>query len=224
VCMAPKVMMRRLHSYRKFEASGSNARGHGPLGDFNLIYKDEDKNNIKLNRAMMDRFPRLINDLSIKEILLHGRKFTWSSLISGASPTLVKLDRVFCSIDWENQFPDCILQSEATEDSDHCPLILGLNDGHSRKRRFRFESFWPKFEGFQIAVQSVWMSVQAARCPLETPSLKFKAIVKHLQSWSDKNVGNFKHQLGLAKEIVHRMEIARDHMQLHQQERGCYAT
>jgi len=69
------------------------------LGDFNLIYKDEDKNNSNLNRAMMGRFRRLINDLSLKEIPLHGRKFTWSNLQD--SPTLVKLDRVLCSVDWE---------------------------------------------------------------------------------------------------------------------------
>jgi hypothetical protein len=83
----------------------------------------------------------------------------------------------------------------------------------------RFESFWPKFEGFQIVVQSAWMLVQATRCPMEILSLKFKATMKDLQSWSDKNVGNFKHQLGLAKENVHQMEIPRDHRQLHQQER-----
>jgi exonuclease III len=44
-------------------------------GDFNLIYKDEDKNNSNLNRAMMGRFHRLINDLSLKEVPLVGRKF-----------------------------------------------------------------------------------------------------------------------------------------------------
>jgi hypothetical protein len=110
--------------------------------------------------------------------------------ISGASPTLVKLDRVFCSIEWEDQFPDWILQSEATEDSDHYPLKLGLNDGHP-KRRFRFKSFWPKFEGFQSAVQSAWTSVQAFRCPLETLSIKLKATTKSLQNWSDTNVGEF---------------------------------
>ena len=32
-------------------------------GDFNLIYKDEDKNNSNLNRAMMGRFRRWVNDI-----------------------------------------------------------------------------------------------------------------------------------------------------------------
>jgi hypothetical protein len=89
-------------------------------GDFNLIYKAEDKNNSNLNRAMMGRFRWLINDISIKEVSLVGRRFTWSSSVSGSSPMLVKLDRVFCSVDWE--------------DSDHCPLILGLVDRHPRKK------------------------------------------------------------------------------------------
>jgi exonuclease III len=48
-------------------------------GDFNLIYKAEDKNNSNLNRAMMGRFRGTINDLSLKEIPLHGRKYTWSN-------------------------------------------------------------------------------------------------------------------------------------------------
>jgi hypothetical protein len=42
------------------------------VGDFNLIYKDEDKNNSNYNRAMMGRFRWFIVDLALKEILLHG--------------------------------------------------------------------------------------------------------------------------------------------------------
>jgi hypothetical protein len=68
-------------------------------GDFNLIYKDEDKNNNNLNHAMMGKSKRWINDLTMEELPLHGHKFTWSSSSSSASPTLVILDRVFCSLD-----------------------------------------------------------------------------------------------------------------------------
>ena len=77
-------------------------------GDFNLIYRDEDKNNANYNRAMMGRFRRFINDLALKEIPLHGRKYTWSNQQN--SPTLVKLDRVLCSVNWEEKFPNCLLQ------------------------------------------------------------------------------------------------------------------
>lgn len=44
-------------------------------GDFNLILKTEDKNNSNINRAMMGRFRRFLDDLALKEIPLHGRKY-----------------------------------------------------------------------------------------------------------------------------------------------------
>jgi exonuclease III len=81
------------------------------VGDFNLIYKEEDKNNSNLNRAMMGRFRRWINDMEVMEIPLHGRKYTRISSFTNASPTLVRLDRMFCSLDWEDKFPGCLLQS-----------------------------------------------------------------------------------------------------------------
>lgn len=197
-----------LHELRSVRA---NCTGPWMLaGDFNMIYRDEDKNNTNLNRAMMGRFRRFIDDVAVKEIPLYGRKFTWTSSTTSASPTLVKLDRVFCTVDWEEAFPGCLLQSTSTEDSDHCPLILGLKDTQHGKRRFHFESFWPKFEGFQDAVQQAWQSVPHTPNPLETLALKFRAAAKGLQSWSDKKVGHFNSQLDLAKEILHQLEIAHD--------------
>jgi hypothetical protein len=78
------------------------------------------------------------------------------------------------------------------------------------KRRFHFEAFWPKFDGFQQAVQQARGVVQTKPCPLETLALKFKAAARALQSWSDKKVGNFRSQLQLAREILHQLEIAQD--------------
>lgn len=110
-------------------------------GDFNLIYKTEDKNNTNLNLAMMGRFRKWIIDMAVTEIPLHCHKFTLSSSTSSASPTLLKLDRVFYSLEWEEMFPDCLLQSSSSDDSDHCPLILGLRDNIPSKRRYHFEDF-----------------------------------------------------------------------------------
>lgn len=72
-----------------------------------MIYKSSDKNNSNINRAMMGHFRRLINDLSLKEIPLHGRKFTWSN--QQEDPVLVKFDWVFYSVDWELIFPNVLL-------------------------------------------------------------------------------------------------------------------
>jgi endonuclease/exonuclease/phosphatase family metal-dependent hydrolase len=177
-------------------------------GDFNLIYKDSDRNNNNYNRAMMGRFRRLIEDMTLKEIPLHGRHYTWSNQQN--VPVLVKLDRVFCSVDWELLFPNVLLQSTTSQDSDHYPLILGLRDNKSGKRRFHFESFWTKLEGFQDIVLAAWNSIESATCPFKSLEMKLQGVAKSLQAWSEKQVGHVRSQLALAKEILHMLEIAQD--------------
>lgn len=103
------------------------ARAHatGPVlfyGDFNQIYLASDKNNDRLNLRAMRRFRRLLNDLHLQELYLHGRLYTWSShrqsptlertltvrsrvlagstgsppIICAASPQIVQITRLYC--------------------------------------------------------------------------------------------------------------------------------
>jgi hypothetical protein len=77
-------------------------------------------------------------------------------------------------------------------------------------RQFHFEAFWPKLEGFHEAVEQAWQSVQPGACPLRSLHLKFRAVAKGLQAWSDKKVGHVESQLALAREVLHQLEIAQD--------------
>ena len=65
---------------------------------------------------------------------------------------------MLCTNDWEEIYADNVLQSHATEMSDHCPLILGLREGIVGKKRFHFESFWPNWRGFLRQYNSPGMS------------------------------------------------------------------
>lgn len=47
-------------------------------GDLKLIYRDEDNNN-NLDRRMMGRFRRVLNDLALKEVYLNDRYYTCSN-------------------------------------------------------------------------------------------------------------------------------------------------
>jgi hypothetical protein len=185
-------------------------------GDFNLIYQAADKNNANLDRAMMGRFRRFLDDLDLKEIPLLGRKYTWSN--ERRLPTLVRLDRVFCCGDWDNIFPDAVLQSTAAGVSDHCPLILGLKVSTSGKRRFHFESFWTKIPGFLDVVKLNWEAPVQTICAIERLFIKLQRLSKGLQKWGQRKIGNIKAQLELAREILHRLEIERDSRALSERE------
>jgi endonuclease/exonuclease/phosphatase family metal-dependent hydrolase len=49
------------------------------IGDFNLYYLDQDKNNGRLNRRLMAWFRRTLNHLEVHEISLLGKRYTWSN-------------------------------------------------------------------------------------------------------------------------------------------------
>ena len=126
-------------------------------GDFNLIYRDADKSSGNLNRRMMGRFRRAINDLALKEVYLNGRRFTWSN--EQSPPTLVHLDRVLCTSEWEDYHGECHLRCLASVVSDHCPLLLDCSPMPVAHRRFRFEEFWLRLDGFHDTVTTAWNSV-----------------------------------------------------------------
>jgi exonuclease III len=131
-------------------------KGHpGPwdlCGDFNLIYHDEDNNNGNLNCRMMGRFRRFLNDCELKEIYLHGRRYTWSN--ERERPTLVRLDREFVTVAWEELLSSCMLCCLETVVADHCPLLLDCTTKSAGRKRFHLERFWLKLEGFKEAVRS----------------------------------------------------------------------
>ena len=74
-----------------------------------MIFQAADKNNANLDRVMMGRFRHFLDDNDLKEIPLLGCKVNWSN--ERRSPNLVRLDRAFCCGDWDNIFPDAVLQS-----------------------------------------------------------------------------------------------------------------
>ena len=46
------------------------------LGDFNLIYQEEDKSNGNLNLALMGHFRHALNTCNLRELKLQNRKYT----------------------------------------------------------------------------------------------------------------------------------------------------
>jgi hypothetical protein len=85
-----------------------------------------------------------------------------------------------------------------------------ISDNKAGKRRFHFEAFWPKLDGFHKAEEAAWQSVQPGPCPFSTLNLKIRPAAKELQAWSDKKVDHVASQLAMVQEILYRLEIAQD--------------
>lgn len=126
-------------------------------GDFNMIAAAADKNNVRLHPCLMRRFRRFMADMELHDLYLHGRRYTWSS--ERENPTLVCIDSVLCTNTWESAHPSCLLRCLSSAASDHCPLMVDCTPRSPGLRRFHFEKFWPKMDGFQQVVADAWSSV-----------------------------------------------------------------
>lgn len=181
-------------------------------GDFNMIYQAADKSNGRLHHRQMGRFRRLLSDLELKELHLHGRLFTWSN--ERSEPTLERIDRIFVSLDWEDLYPNSFLQSMYSACSDHAPLLLQSNAFMTAKKRFHFESIWVRRPGFLDVVKEAWHCPLVDVDPFQRLDWLLRNTSRELQRWSGRFVGSVRLQLAIAKEVVHRLEMAQDHRDL----------
>jgi hypothetical protein len=124
------------------------------------------------------------------------------------------------SNEWEALHSHCDLQSLSSLCSDHAPLLLTLDAEFVARKRFHFRAFWPRFPGFLDVVKRVW------NCPLcnVRPFARLDWLLWHtarmLKSWSDRSIGSIRSHLEVTKEVVYRLEVARNHQGLSAQEEG----
>jgi hypothetical protein len=120
------------------------------MGDFNLISSTRDKNNGRVNRAMINRFQKAINHMQVRKLNLLGKKFTWSN--QQPAPTLTRIDKMFCTPGWENLYDKPTLQALSSSTPDHCPLLVSYFSPPRSRPKFRFESFWVNMLNFKDVV------------------------------------------------------------------------
>ena len=70
-------------------------------GDFNIIRRQEEKNNDNFDARWPFIFNAIIESLDLREIDLSGRQYTWAS--QRENPTYEKLDRFLANVEWEQK-------------------------------------------------------------------------------------------------------------------------
>lgn len=185
------------------ELRGTMSSCPGPslyCGDINMIYRDQDKNQGSLHRSWMRRFRRVIDDLQLAEVHLHGRLYTLSS--ERRRPTLERLDRMLATCAWLDIFPNHYLACLSSDCSDHAPLSLRLDAVPWAKPQFRFEAFWTTLEGFNDVVATAWAVALPNADACRAFDFKLRNTAKALRAWSAKSVGGVRLQLNMARLVV----------------------
>jgi hypothetical protein len=83
--------------------------------------------------------------------------------------------------------------------------------GHKPKRHFCFERFWEKLEGFDEAIHGGWRCDARIVDPFQCLSELLQSASAHLQSWSQRAVGNVKLKILITNLVIHKLHAALDH-------------
>jgi hypothetical protein len=175
------------------------------LGDFNMILQPEDKSNAILNRRLMGAFRQVVHDLSLKELPLRGRKFTWSN-----NHVQTRIDRAFCTHGWDLMLPNVQLQAMSSRVSDHCQLVISEVAAVRKYKGFRFEVFWPRLNGFMDVVKEAWEQPIQAINPFLRFHIKLQRTSKRPRSWARGLIGNNRVLLCVAQKLIAILDIAQE--------------
>jgi hypothetical protein len=161
-------------------------------GDFNIIRRQEEKNNDNFNARWPFIFNAIIESLDLREIALSGRQFTWAN--RRENPTYEKLDRILASVSWEQKFPLVSVRALSGSGSDHTPLLLDSGDHafKGNKFYFSFELAWFKYDGFAEMVAREWASITSGSNPMEVWQNKIRHLRQFLRGWAKNLCGSYK--------------------------------
>ena len=91
-------------------------------GDLNLIRNNKERNHGLGDQRLMNLFNSFIGQFQLRKKFCSGTRFTWSN--KQQYPTLIKLDMILVSTNWEMFYPTCFAWAKSRIGSDHSPLFL----------------------------------------------------------------------------------------------------
>lgn len=96
------------------------------LGDFNCVLHDEERSSRK---GASTSFQKWVCHEGLLDLGYAGAAFTWSHDARTSNRRAARLDRALCDDSWRCLFPSTLVRHLPHSHSDHCPLLLELDEG-----------------------------------------------------------------------------------------------
>ena len=93
--------------------------------------------------------------------------------------------------------------------SDHAPLLLDRSPMPTSHRRFHFEEYWLRLDGFHDVLTAAWGATHHVD-PFHRLMLRLQATAASLTSWSSRSTGNIKAKLAISRELIPRFDKAEE--------------
>ncbi|GAU51140.1 hypothetical protein TSUD_411890 [Trifolium subterraneum] len=158
-------------------------------GDFNVVRNLEERRTVNGRSRPLDcvAFNRFIDDNTLIDLSLCGRKYTW---FKGDGLSMSRLDKFLLSGDWCLTWPNCTQVARMRGISDHCPLVLSANEEDWGRRPSRMLKCWKDIPGYNMFVKDKWNSLQVDGWGGYVLKEKLKRIKMELKDWHKSHTQN----------------------------------
>lgn len=164
------------------------------------------------SNSQMTAFRQALENCELADLGYRSPKFTWSNSRDSLKFKKERLDRGVANSEWRGLFPEMEVVVETTLCSDHTPLILcllGENVCRGQKR-FRYEAFWQREEGYNEVLKHAWVSTTE----FDFSWGDFEAILsrcqKNLVRWQRNRNGSLQENIVCLQRRLHALQGSED--------------
>ena len=180
------------------------------MGDFNTTRFSSEKYGGNMNTdTAMEEFHECLFNLEIVDMPFLGPLYTWINRRAGDQFVARKLDLSLqneCSLD---TYPNVVTEFLNPRLSDHCPLIVNLNDtlGSCPKKRYPFKifNFWADHPAFLDLVEDAW-NIEVYGTPMYKLTQKLRSVKTSLKAFNFHEFANIREKVVEAREALHQAQ------------------
>ena len=183
------------------------------VGDFNTTRFSSEKNggNMSIDTSM-EEFHDCLFNMELADMPFLGPMFSWMNRRTGEQFIARKLDRSLqneCSLD---TFLNVVTKFLNLRLSDHCPLIVNLNNckdpSPKKSYTFKFFNFWANHPAFLDLVKDAW-NIEFYGTPMYKLTQKLKSVKTRLKAFNFHVFANIREKVVDAREALQHAEAAR---------------
>jgi len=158
-------------------------------GDFNSVRSADERRSVRGTQTLDEFAPfnEFIDECVLIDLPLCGRKFTW---FKGDGRSMSRLDRFLLSEEWCLLWPNCMQVAHLRGLSDHCPIVLSVDEENWGSRPLRLLKCWQDMSSYNNFVRERWSSLQVTGWGGYVFKEKLKLIKLALKDWHASNTQN----------------------------------
>ncbi|XP_015958038.1 uncharacterized protein LOC107482150 [Arachis duranensis] len=177
------------------------------IGDFNDILSQEEKIGLHPKpQSQVREFRKFVDMNYLMDLDIKGGRFTWFENPRNGFITRERIDRALVNWEWRVLYQQASLKALPAISSDHCPLVLVINQVQKVEKSFKFEAFWTDHEECENIVRKGWEKENVQGCAWKGITTRMENCKEELTKWSRRTIKRADKEIHKLKEELKKLQ------------------